>query len=92
MIAAAAMGPQGEAIHHTTSAGGWMECVKAFLSNVTGRRKKKKQQVKSNSRKAGEINRRVGDGRKRMINMGKDQCWIKIRRLQCDYRDNKYYY
>lgn len=35
----------------------------------------------------------AGDGRKWMINKGKDQCWIKIRRrLQCDYPDNKHYY
>lgn len=56
--------------------------------------KKVNQQVKNKSKGPEEItDRRVGDGRMRMISKGKDQCWIKIRRrLPCDYQDVKHYY
>lgn len=51
------------------------------------------ERVRNKSKEPEEISdRRVGDGRKRVINKGKDQCWIKIRRLPCDYQDIKHYH
>lgn len=68
-----------KAIHHATSTerDGVCESLPVWCIWKT----KINQRARNKSREPEEIsNRGVGDGRKRMINKGKDQCWIKIRR------------
>lgn len=89
--------PWCKAIDHATSAereAAGMECLNAFLSDVSGRGGKKKEELKNKCKEPEEISdRRVGDRSERMINEGRDQCWIKIRRrLPSDYQDIKHCY
>ena len=59
-----------------------MECVKAFRSNLLGRKiQTGKLRVVADWEGKSTRGRRFVDGRKRMINKEKDQSWIKIKRI-----------